>query len=83
MFVWTIISQLKRVAGIESQRRFFEHPKHTLKLIGMKIFTILCSSFFFIYLDLWVLRFHGTRVRENCIQNFHLGRYIVEYMVEN
>ena len=31
-----------------SMRRFFEHPKHMLKLMGKKIFTILRSKIVFI-----------------------------------
>ena len=36
---------LKRTISV---RRFFEHPKHALKLMSKKIFTILHSKFLFI-----------------------------------
>ena len=36
---------LKRTVSMDSS---FEHPKHMLKLMGKRIFTILCSKILFI-----------------------------------
>ena len=74
---------------------FFEHPKHILKLMDKEKYIFTLNFFLLTYVFLTVIdsyiffllyfKYHPNDIKlgDNCIQNFHLRRYIVRYMVVN